>query len=94
MKTDLEKIKELKKNYNILRPSIETCEDRDCLIYLNRDINIIRKEAKSIREKAEKGCGKDFVEPFDFICGVAEVNGIPKCPSCQEIIKIAKEIEG
>jgi len=29
------------------------------------------------------GCGKHFVEPFDYTCGVKEVNGTPLCQECK-----------
>lgn len=44
----------------------------------------IRKTTDALCTASEqkKGCGKHFVEPFDYTCGHPEVNGTPLCPDC------------
>ena len=67
MKTELEKIKELKRWTGLNSERL--------------------KRAKAIREKAENGCVADWDEN-GYECFPDSL-----CPTCQEIIKIAKEIE-
>lgn len=49
---------------------------------MNKETDFDKKIGFLKSELKMKGCGKHFVEPFDYTCGVKEINGIPLCPSC------------
>ena len=84
MKTELEKIKELKEKFEKtkLRFKDDFFKDADRM-----EVVVIKAKAKAIREKAENGCVADWDEN-GYECFPDSL-----CPTCQEIIKIAKEIE-
>lgn len=97
-KTELEKIRELKEKYNaVIKKKVRTAENIGTKILLLAELI---DKAKEIREKAEKGCGKEIkVGIGETYCGMNfTCNGIPYgrcyCETHKEIIKLAKEIEG
>lgn len=38
-------------------------------------------------QDVSQGCGKNFIEPFDYICGKKEINGTPLCPACSKNVQ-------
>ena len=81
MKNDLEKIKELKEKYNNMTSFVG-----------NWFYKKLCEEAKAIREKAEDGC-EEFYKRFKWSDIEMPCSEGLLCPTCEEIIKICKEIE-
>jgi len=110
MTNNLEKAKEFKEKKRILNQEYESIKEKDNHSFckglpevdgkrfkeIRKELIIIQKEAKDLKEKIEnEGCGKRCFpqsNPDNLKCGTKWAKYIHYCPKCLKAIKICEEI--